>query len=289
MQTRERLKNNEREKTVEIDLYSLVCISLIVLMGVLLLLLSFHFVKKFIPAKSFEIVGESTYEPSDLALASGIEAGDKLFRINVKEAEQKLLVNCPYLKEVEIKRGLFGKVKFVVECYEPLWYVEISGDCYVLDGELRVLEETADKDGLYQRDLIYLTMPHIKSAIVGETLVFGNSEGEIEETKKIMEIILSSECYEMICSADIDNRYDVHFEFDKIVISENEEGKLYNEIEDVFAVNVGGYSKLLTKLEYVTKAMLKEELDGAIGGTIDVSEEGNKVSIRPKYGSGENN
>ncbi|MBR2387711.1 MAG: FtsQ-type POTRA domain-containing protein [Clostridia bacterium] len=289
MQIRERSKNSEREKTVEINLYSLVCISLLVIMGVLLLLLSLHFVKRFIPAKSFEIIGESTYEPIDLAKGSGIELGDRIFRIDTEAAEERLLVSCPYLESVNIKRTLFGKVKFEVECYEPVWYVEVAGDCYVLDRELRVLEETADREGLYERDLIYLTLPHLKNAIVGETVVFGNSDGEIEETQKIMDIILSSAAAEMICTADIDNRYDVHFEFDKIVIFESEEKFSYSEIDDFFTVNVGGYSKLATKLEYITKAMLKEDLAGAVGGTVDVSEEGDKVSIRPKYASVGNN
>ncbi len=289
MQIKERRANNKREKTVEIDIFSLVCISLVVLMGVLLLFVSLNFVKKFVSARSFETVGDSTYEASELASASGIAIGDKIFRMDIQAAEEKLLHDCPYLETVEIKRSIFGKVKFVVECYEPIWYIEISGDCYVLDGELRVLEETTERERLYQSELIYLTLPHLKSAIVGDTLVFGNSDGEIEETRNIMETILKSDASEMICSADIDNRYDVHFEFDKIVISENEEGKIYREIEDVFTVNVGGYSKLETKLEYVTKAILREDLDGAVGGTVDVSEEGDKVSIRPKYASAENN
>ena len=93
MQIRERSKNSEREKTVEINLYSLVCISLLVIMGVLLLLLSLHFVKRFIPAKSFEIIGESTYEPIDLAKGSGIELGDRIFRIDTEAAEERLLVS----------------------------------------------------------------------------------------------------------------------------------------------------------------------------------------------------
>lgn len=289
MQRKERLKDNAREKTVEIDIFSLVYIFLVVVMGVLLLLMTLNFAKKFVGIKDFEIVGETTYEPSELASASGIGLGDKLFRIDTDELEAKLLRECPYLKTVEIKRTLFGKVKFFVECYEPIWYVEISGDCYVLDTDLRVLEETVEQERLYQSDLIYLTLPHLKSAIVGDILVFGSGEGEIEETKKIMEIILNSDASEMICTADIDNRYDVHFEFDKIVISKNEEGKIYNEIEDVFTVNVGGYSKLATKLEYVVKAMQKEDFSGVVGGTIDVSEEGDKVSIRPKYASTGNN
>ena len=289
MLNKERLRNKRREETVEIDIFSLVYLLLVILMVVLLLFLSLHFVKKFIPVRSFEIVGDSVYEPNDLALASGVEIGEKIFRVDIDEAEKTLLKKCPYIKTVNIKRNIFGKVRFVLECYIPLWYVEISGDCYVLDGELRVLEETTDRERLYESGLVYLTIPHIKSSIVGDFLIFGNSDGETEETKKILQIILDSPANEMICSADIDNRYDVHFEFDKIVISEDEKGKEYRELDEIFTVNAGGYSKLATKLEYVTKAIMKEDLEGAVGGIIDVSDEGDKVSIRTKYASGENN
>ena len=59
------------------------------------------------------------------------------------------------------------------------------------------------------------------------------------------------------------------------------------ELEDVFHVSVGGYSKLDVKLEYIVKALLNEDLEGAVGGSIDVSEVGNRVSIRPSFSLGE--
>jgi hypothetical protein len=95
-----------------------------------------------------------------------------------------------------------------------------------------------------------------------------------------METILTSRAFGMISGADIDNRYDIHFEFDKIVQESKEE---LVELEDVFHISLGGYSKLDVKLEYIVKALLKEDLEGAVGGSIDVSEVGNRVSIRPSF------
>ena len=280
MQRKEHHTGNRREKTVEIDLHTVLSVSLLVIMGVLLFFVLFHFIKAFIPISRFEVKGDAEYTASELAGAADIKRGDKLFRLDLKEEKNEIISKCPYVESIDIDRSLFGKMTFVVKCYEPVWYLEISGDYYVLDRELRVLEETQDVDRLYNSDLIYLTMPHLKSVIVGQTVEFGDSDGEVKETMAIMDTVLNSPTFDMICTADIDNRYDIHFEFDRIVLQGKDE---YKELDDVFAVNVGSYTRLEAKLEYIVMALESEDLEGAVGGTIDITEEGNKVSIRTKY------
>lgn len=275
-------QKKSKEITVEIDILPLISVALIILMGVSLLLVTWNFLKSFIGVSGFEIVGECPYEASELAAGADIKKGDRLYRINKDKVEKDILLNCNYIKSVKVKKGLLGKVKFVVESYEPLWYLEISGDYYVLDGELRVLEETKNRDRLYNEDLISLTLPNVKRAIVGENLVFGSGEGEIDITFEIMNKIISSPAFLMVSGADIDNRYDIHFEFDRLLCS-SAEGIDYIDIDGIFDVNIGGYQKLDAKLEYIVRAMLDENLEGAHKGTIDVSDGGEKISIRPVY------
>ena len=280
MQIKGHQRGNRREKTVEIDLRTVLSVSLLVLMGVLLFFVVLHFIKTFIPISRFDVKGDTVYTASELAGAADIKKGDKLFRLDVRNEENTIKRKCPYVETVEIKRSLFGKITFVVECYDPLWYLEISGDYYVLDRELRVLEETQNVEKLNSSELVYLTMPHLKSVIVGETVVFGESDGEIKETKAIMDTVLNSPAFDMISAADLDNRYDIHFELDRIVLPKKGVDK---ELDDVFVVNVGSYAKLEAKLEYIIMALGSENLEGIVGGTIDATEEGNRVSIRPKY------
>ena len=268
--------------TVEINMLPLISVALIILMGVSLLLVGWSFVKSFIGVRTFEIIGASPYEASELAAGADIKKGDRVYRIDKDKAELDILSNCNYIKSVKLKKGLLGKIKFVVESYKPLWYLEISGDYYVLDGELRVLEETKNRERLYEEDLISLTLPNVKRAIVGEKLVFGSGEGEIDITFEIMDKILSSPSFLMISGADIDNRYDIHFEFDRL-ISSSDAGLYYIDIDGIFEVNIGGYQKLDAKLEYIVRALLEKDLEGVYKGTIDVSDEGDKVSIRPIY------
>ena len=76
----------------------------------------------------------------------------------------------------------------------------------------------------------------------------------------------------------IDNRYDIHFEFDTVPVGDENK-----KLDDTFKVSVGGYSKLGVKLEYILNAIKREDLERATGGSIDISDGGEKVSIRPTY------
>ena len=112
MQRQGHPQRNTREKTVEIDLVSFVSVSFLVLMGVLLFFLLLHFVKQFIPVKSFETSPESAYSSVELSAVAGINEGDKLYRIDMKKAESVIMKRCPYVKSINIKRTLFGKIKY---------------------------------------------------------------------------------------------------------------------------------------------------------------------------------
>ena len=286
MLKKRRTSGKKTEMTVEIDVLWLISVVMCILMCVFSLFSFMRIISGFFGVSHFEIKGESEiYSTGDLMAGAGIKRGDRLYRMDISKTEKTLMENCAYLKDVDIRRVFPNKIVFDIECYEPVWYIEISGDFYVLDAELNVLEETSNETVLREdMDLIKLTLPRIKSAIVDEVLIFGDGDEEIKETKNIMQIILSSPAMPMISSADIDNRYDIHFEFDRIAKKSSEE---LSELEGVFAVSVGGYSKLDVKLEYILKALKNEDLSGAVGGSIDVSEVGNRVSIRPSYSLGE--
>ena len=276
MQIKKRPSDKHKDVTVEIDVLTVVSVALIILLGVLLLFTVVDFLRGFLEVKKFEIVGDDPpYLAGEVAEGAGIEKGDNLYRIDRSRAEKEIIKNCAYIEKVDIRRSFPNKIKFVVECYEPIWYIEISGDFYVLDENLRVLEETKNEQRLYESDITKLTLPSVKKAIVGEEIVFGGSDVETEATLEIMQTILSSPIRGMMSSADIDNRYDIHFEFDSVEENTKLSGK--------FVVSVGGYSKLETKLEYIARAIAKESFENVGGGTINVSEDGDKVSIRPEY------
>ncbi len=278
MQTKKSSRKGRNQKIRVIDTRIIISVILLVLMGFFTLLSIFNASQIFLRVRKFEIVGECPYEASELAAGADIARGERLYSLDKKKTSQTLLENCAYLESAEIKTSFPNKIKFIVKSYVPVWYIEISGDFYVIDSDLNVLEETKNEARLCEAGIIKLTLPHVKTAIVNKKLTFGNGEEEVKATLEVMESILSSEVLFMISKADISNRYDIHFEFDEIPIDETT-----RKLDGVFKVSVGGYSKLDAKLEYILKALMREDLENVSGGSIDISDGGEKVSIRPSY------
>jgi len=258
--------SGKRQRTVEIDVLYLLSYALIVLAGVLCFFGVLGIVKNFLPVTKFEIVGESRFEANELATFAGVARKDILYDIDISKAEENILERCAYIEKVKVKRSFPTKLKFVVREREPRWYLEISGDYYVLDGDLRVLEETKNIDRLILEGVRELTMPSLRRVIVGELLVYGDGQEEIDNTEEIIDTLESSALWEYVTSADLDNRYDIHFELD-----------------GAFVANIGSYSKLETKLKYVESALVEAYADGVIGGTVTVSDSGEMVTVKPIY------
>ena len=79
------------------------CITVLVVMSLLTLLCLVKVILGFMPVKHFTVKGETHYDISEIISASGIRSGDKLYKIDEKEAAQKLVKGCPYIKKVKIK------------------------------------------------------------------------------------------------------------------------------------------------------------------------------------------
>ncbi len=263
---------NGKKKRTRAEWLRLISVALIVFMGVCCFLSVFGVFKSFLRVKKFEVSEGSHYEAAELAMAAEIKRGDRLYGLDKKEIEKRILDACPYVEEIKIRQSFPNKIKFITVEREAIWYVEISGDYYVLDGDMRILEETKELDRLNEAGIARLTLPNIHVAMVGEIIEYGNSAEEIENTDKIIELLLSSTLGERISEADIDNRYDIHLKFD-----------------ESFSASIGGYSKLEVKLNYLDDAIKKACEEGAIGANITILDSAQKVTVQPIYVSPEQN
>ncbi len=235
-------------------------------MGVVCIFALLEIAHGFSRIKSFEVEGTDRFAGSEMAAFAGLKRGDLLYDLDESEAKANILENCAYVESVKLRQRLGGRMCFVVKEREPVWYIKLSGDCYVLDSELRVLEETKDEAGLIEEGVVTLTMPNVKRAMVGQMLVYGTSDEEIENTQRIINSLRSSELGANFTAIDIDNRYDIHL-----------------TVNGAFEVSIGSYSKLDVKLEYLGAALERAYLEGAVGGTVDISDDGEKVSVKPTY------
>lgn len=255
--------------SVEVDVNKLIAFSAIAVMSILLFLSVFFYLRQFMRVSRFEVSGDSPYEKSELIVASGINVGDKLYGADYKDIEKKMMSECPYLEKINVTGCFPNKVKFSVESVIPAWYIEISGDYYALDSSLKVLEETKNGDKFVNGGICRLTLPNVKSAMLGQTLVYGSSEEEIAATKDIMYTLKSTGLRSRITYADIDNRFDIHL-----------------EIDGAYSVSIGTYSSLEVKLKSLENVLASDRMKDAVGGEIDISDSASMISVRPVYSYG---
>ena len=132
--TRRKIKAFILSKRFFVMLMAFMCVvALVSLVGVFL---------RFVGIGSFAIKGATEYKLSDLISASGLRTGDAMYSVNEKEAEERLLEKCPYLKSVDVKKKFPNRVVFEVEERMLGWYLQVGDDFYALDYDLMILLET---------------------------------------------------------------------------------------------------------------------------------------------------
>ena len=141
-QKRPRSKGISGKKATDKRILPIVSYALIVAMGVLCFFSLLAIVQGFMGIRGFEVEGTERFAGSEIAAFAGIKRGDPLYDLDEKAVKANILENCAYVESVRLEPDMLGRLCFVIKEREPVWYIKISGDCYVLDRELRVLEET---------------------------------------------------------------------------------------------------------------------------------------------------
>ncbi|MGI6031032.1 MAG: FtsQ-type POTRA domain-containing protein [Eubacteriales bacterium] len=100
------------------------------------------------PIRKIEVVGNSRYTAEEIQLASGIREEQNLFRAGVGYSVKAIEQQFPYISEVKLQRRLPGTLRIVVTEAQPQCMLKIDGQYLVLDEQGRVLEKTADVEGM---------------------------------------------------------------------------------------------------------------------------------------------
>ena len=242
------------------------CITLLVVMGLLVFICLVKVVLGFMPVKHFTVEGDTHYDVIEIINASGIRSGDKLYRINEKKAEEKLIKGCPYIKSVKIKQKFPNTVCFVVEEQEPGWYIQVGKDFYGLDYDMKVLLETYVEDDFIDRGLTKLVLPELKEVIVGELPRFAKDEDQLEETLKIIDLFRTNEIKSRLTGLDLSNRFEIKL-----------------EIDNSYEVYFGDISSFDIKMNFLTEVLKEAENRGYGSGTIRWDEPYSTFALDPIY------
>ncbi len=241
----------------------LICVT--VLMSALCLASLLVFICSFLPIAKFEVYGATQYEMSEIVGLSGLQYGDKLYGVDTKEVRQTMLESCYYLEDVRVERKFPNKVVFTVVEKAPMWFIAVSGDYYVLDSELRVIDESQSMDSLISRGATQLVIPEVRELICGELPSFGGDEDELRAILELVDIMHNSPMKSRMTLVSMKSRFEINITID---------GK-YN-------VELGALSGIEDKLAGVYNLISRGELDGLAGANIYVSDDGTPV-VRPVY------
>lgn len=241
-------------KPLQTDKRKMLLIGVTAVMVLFAMASAFFVIRSFLTVKEFELSGVTQYDRSEIAVASGIRMGDRIYSLDLDAAEKALLEACPYIASVEIERRLSGKVIFRVEERMAMWYIAVSGDYYALDSTLTVIEETANLEKLEAAKVTRLVLPDLRRLICGEVPGFGKDDMEVLKTLELISEVQGDPLKSRITYVDVESRFNVNI-----------------TIDGIYDVYLGDISNVSEKLRVVRELLLSGDLEGAKSADIDVS------------------
>ncbi len=229
-----------------------------VLLGIIVGILAFAVLLRLFllvfPVRHYELEGQTQYTLQDVINASGIMSGGSIYAQNLRQAEQELLRNCPYIKEADISIKFPSTICFKVEERVTGWYLTVGERYYGLDYDMRVVFEETRSASLKERSVTALTLPVLESAVVGELPKFGRGDEHlVRETLTIIDSFRTHDIKARLTSLDLSNRFEI-----KLVI------------DGAYEVNFGDIGNFETKLDFIAASIANMESGGYSAGQINV-------------------
>ena len=255
----------KKRRRVFADRSTIIFAAVIALMCIIAALALFLRIRTLLPVKNFELYGITQYDRAELAGHAGIKTGDKLYGIDLEEAEQRLLTACPYIAEVELTRKFPSTLIISVTEKTVMWYVEVSGDYYALDENFKVIEESSNAQRYKNAGAPQLVLPGLRSLVVGQLPDFGADETEIRKALELVAAVQRTQFKSRLTLVDMESRFDVNM-----------------EVEGRYKVYMGDVSNIEEKLRAVQEILNTDELKSYAGAEIDASIP-ETVSVKPIY------
>ncbi len=226
----------------------------------------FWYIRSMLPVTNFVVSGVTQYEKMDIVEASGIKKGDRLYKIDADEVEQRLLEECLYFDSVKVEKKFPNTVIFRVEEKVAQWYIQVSDSYYALDSDLLVIEETYSNEKYVKGGVSQLILPELNRLICGETPQFGSSEAESERVEALLKEIQAMPFKSRLTLVDMESRFDI-----TVVV----DGK--------YDVYIGDPTNVTEKLTEVEQILKTDELKNSAGAEIDASLVPLPITVRRIY------
>ncbi len=193
-----RAKERQRKrKRKALIVRSITCLIFAVVAITVTLLVFFH-------VNTIEVTGDPVYSDSDIILESGIELGDNLIFVSNKKANNKLIVNMPYIDSVKVKKHLPSTIEINVKETKAVFAVMSEDGSYtLLDKNGKVLESGLE---FTAENIMTVDLGKINSMEIGYVIETEN-EDTIERLRSIYDALIETGL-EGITFVDLSNAYD---------------------------------------------------------------------------------
>lgn len=244
-----RPKKSKRDVVLLVNVPKLIRFVVLLVMCALAVLSVIQIVKRVLPLRSYSVEGFSVYDSVEIFNASGLKLGELLYEIDEDAVEARILENCPYLSAVEVKAVFPTKLHISVEGRQARWYIDVASTKYALDGDMVVIDEIGNTEGLTK-----LILPHVKSVMAGEVPAFSESETELKKTVEILSQIRQSSFQTRLTEVNLENRWNISMVAD-----------------GSYRILMGDGSDFASKLKAIETILGEHLPEGCVGGEIDVS------------------
>lgn len=159
------------------------------------------------PVTQIEVVGDSRYNYSEIIDASEINRGARLYFINEKKAEKRLLSTFPYLESVEINTYFPNRVKIEIREFQNIYLLlHTDGYCYAND-DFEILEIIGSVPDYERFSGIFIRLENPADGNVGDIL---NSE-DTSRANELISLIKEYGFYSQLNIVDVENKYNNSF------------------------------------------------------------------------------
>ena len=203
----------------------------------------------FFKVKTVSVEGTQKYSPDLLIIKSGIIAGENLYAFSEDKVEETLMLNYPYISNVELKRRWPDKIILEITEDVAAYTCEVYGETLILSKDLRILENP--EVNIKSIELCNLILPDIDRALVGSFPVFSQNADYIN---KALKSINSSKLRPNITSIDFRNKYGVSF-----------------LMGNTYKVKCGSSDELDIKLVMTEKILESDQIPEGVRAELDVS------------------
>ncbi len=215
----------------------------------------------FMKVKKIEVLGSSPYTADEIVSVSGIRCGDNVSKIKKSICEKAILQKLSYISEVKIRSGLFGKITISVRSDKAAYYTLIAGEYYAMSDRFRILGKESNSAAYQSGKLIFISLPKIKTALLGDYLAYYDAESEF--VQQLIKDIYDSGMFGEVSSIKAESRYDIEITYSK------------------FTIIIGTYKDVASKLRLASQMSNDKVLETAESAILDVSDPA-KATIRFK-------